>query len=66
MITKEQGSDKAVGASDSVIYKIDVPANRWVLGVVYVHIGLVLYVHIEYVHNELYILYIVLVWGYPR
>ena len=29
MIAKEQGSEKAAGASDSVIYKIDVPANRY-------------------------------------
>ena len=28
-IAKEQGVDKAQGASDSVIYKIDVPANRY-------------------------------------
>ena len=28
MIAKEQGSDKAEGASESVIFKIDVPANR--------------------------------------
>lgn len=30
MITKEQGEDKAETASDKVVYKIDVPANRWV------------------------------------
>lgn len=29
IITKEQGSHKAEGASDSVIYKIEVPANRY-------------------------------------
>ncbi|XP_041479913.1 phenylalanine--tRNA ligase beta subunit-like [Lytechinus variegatus] len=29
MIEKEQGTDKAEGASDVVIYKIDVPANRY-------------------------------------
>jgi hypothetical protein len=29
MITKEQGQDKAETASDKVIYKIDVPANRY-------------------------------------
>lgn len=28
MIAKEQGEDKAKTASDKVIYKIDVPANR--------------------------------------
>eukprot|EP00039_Didymoeca_costata_P024726 m.11255 g.11255 ORF g.11255 m.11255 type:complete len:600 (+) comp4407_c0_seq1:107-1906(+) len=28
-ITKEQGADKAVGASEAVIYKIDIPANRY-------------------------------------
>ena len=27
-ILKEQGNDKAEGASEEVIYKIDVPANR--------------------------------------
>ena len=27
-IEKEQGSKKAAGASDAVIYKIDIPANR--------------------------------------
>lgn len=30
MISKEQGADKAEGASDVVIYKVDVPANRCV------------------------------------
>ncbi|XP_071805710.1 phenylalanine--tRNA ligase beta subunit-like [Asterias amurensis] len=29
MISKEQGADKAEGASDVVIYKVDVPANRY-------------------------------------
>ncbi|ESO08762.1 hypothetical protein HELRODRAFT_109800 [Helobdella robusta] len=29
IISKEQGADKARDASDSVIYKIDVPANRY-------------------------------------
>lgn len=29
MISKEQGKDKADSASDKVIYKIDVPANRY-------------------------------------
>ena len=28
MISKEQGADKAEGASDVVIYKVEVPANR--------------------------------------
>ena len=28
-IVKEQGDAKAKGASDEVIYKIDVPANRY-------------------------------------
>ena len=28
MLTKEQGEGKAVEASEDVIYKIDVPANR--------------------------------------
>lgn len=27
-ILKEQGEDKAIGASEALIYKIDVPANR--------------------------------------
>ena len=30
MMVKEQGKDKAKEASDSVIYKVDVPANRFV------------------------------------
>ncbi|XP_065060802.1 phenylalanine--tRNA ligase beta subunit-like [Rhopilema esculentum] len=29
MISKEQGEDKAANASDEIIYKIDVPANRY-------------------------------------
>ncbi|KAJ8022005.1 Phenylalanine--tRNA ligase beta subunit [Holothuria leucospilota] len=29
MLEKEQGSEKAEGASDVIIYKIDVPANRY-------------------------------------
>ena len=29
MIEKEQGEAKASGASESVIFKIDVPANRY-------------------------------------
>ena len=29
MIMKEQGEDKADSASDKIIYKIDVPANRY-------------------------------------
>ena len=28
MVTKEQGEGKAAEASEDVIYKIDVPANR--------------------------------------
>lgn len=28
-VAKEQGKDKAVGLSDDVIYKIDIPANRY-------------------------------------
>ena len=31
MIAKEQGADKAIGASETLIFKIDVPANRFVL-----------------------------------
>ena len=31
MIAKEQGAEKAVGASETLIFKIDVPANRFVL-----------------------------------
>ena len=30
MISREQGDDKAREASEAVIYKIDVPANRFV------------------------------------
>ena len=30
MISKEQGEEKAADASDEIIYKIDVPANRLV------------------------------------
>ena len=29
MIAKEQGLDQCLEASDEVIYKIDVPANRY-------------------------------------
>ncbi|XP_063228095.1 phenylalanine--tRNA ligase beta subunit isoform X2 [Bacillus rossius redtenbacheri] len=29
MITKEQGADQSEGASEDVIYKIDIPANRY-------------------------------------
>ena len=29
MIAKEQGEDKAEGASEQVIFKIEVPANRY-------------------------------------
>ncbi len=29
MLSKEQGKDKAVDASDKIIYKVDVPANRY-------------------------------------
>ena len=29
MITKEQGKEQAENASDKIIYKIDVPANRY-------------------------------------
>lgn len=29
LISKEQGDSKASGASDVVLYKIDVPANRY-------------------------------------
>ncbi|XP_038061645.1 phenylalanine--tRNA ligase beta subunit-like [Patiria miniata] len=29
MISKEQGAEKAEGASDVVIYKVDIPANRY-------------------------------------
>ena len=31
MIAKEQGEEKAADASDEIIYKVDVPANRSVL-----------------------------------
>ena len=31
MISKEQGEEKASDASDEIIYKVDVPANRSVL-----------------------------------
>ena len=30
MLSREQGQDKAQDASDTIIYKIDVPANRCV------------------------------------
>ena len=30
MLEKEKGADKAVGASESVIFKVEVPANRCV------------------------------------
>ena len=30
MISKEQGAEKAEGASETLIFKIDVPANRFV------------------------------------
>ena len=29
MIAKEQGEEKAAGASDQVIFKVEVPANRY-------------------------------------
>lgn len=29
MIAKEQGSDQNIEASEEIIYKIDVPANRY-------------------------------------
>lgn len=29
IISKEKGEEKAKGASDTVLYKIDVPANRY-------------------------------------
>ncbi|KAK2582678.1 hypothetical protein KPH14_004952 [Odynerus spinipes] len=29
MITKEQGSEQSIGASEEIIYKIDIPANRY-------------------------------------
>lgn len=29
MIVKEQGSDQNIDASEEIIYKIDVPANRY-------------------------------------
>ena len=28
MISKEQGEDKAEGASDVIVYRVEVPANR--------------------------------------
>lgn len=31
MICKEQGTDKAEGASEVIIFKIDVPANRFAM-----------------------------------
>ena len=40
MLAKEQGEDKAKGASETVIYKIEVPANRLV------HFEVNLYTHI--------------------
>lgn len=29
MIAKEQGSEKGVDASEEIIYRIDIPANRY-------------------------------------
>lgn len=29
MIAKEQGSEQSTGASEEIIYKIDIPANRY-------------------------------------
>jgi len=29
MITKEQGFDQGIDASEEIIYKIDIPANRY-------------------------------------
>lgn len=29
MISKEQGADQSVGASEEVLYRIDIPANRY-------------------------------------
>lgn len=29
IISKEKGEEKAKGASDTILYKIDVPANRY-------------------------------------
>lgn len=29
MISKEQGADKTEGASEEIIYRIDIPANRY-------------------------------------
>lgn len=29
IILKEQGTERALGASEEVIYKIDIPANRY-------------------------------------
>jgi phenylalanyl-tRNA synthetase beta chain len=29
MISKEQGENKSEGASDEIIYRIDIPANRY-------------------------------------
>lgn len=29
MIAKEQGSDQDIDASEEIIYKIDIPANRY-------------------------------------
>ncbi len=29
MIEREQGANKATGASDDVIFKVEVPANRY-------------------------------------
>lgn len=29
IIAKEQGAERSAGASDEIIYKIDIPANRY-------------------------------------
>ena len=35
MVAKEQGLEKAEGASETLIFKIDVPANRFVVNLTY-------------------------------
>ena len=49
MISKEQGEEKASDASDEVIYKIDVPANRLV-NIICVSISIIKY-YLEYISN---------------
>ena len=50
MLAKEQGEDKAKGASETVIYKIEVPANRLV------HFEVNLYTYKEFFRSSSYLI----------